>query len=102
MAVFFFLVISIDLAASFFNLRRAYREGNSSLIEGTVTDFSPAPLLGPHRESFAVNGVRFSYNTLDSTPCFTNAAFHHGPIVSGLQIRLYYHENCIQRVDVRR
>jgi hypothetical protein len=86
----------------FISAWRSYRVGNGSVIEGTVEDFHPMPVLGPANESFSVNGIAFSYNVLDDTPCFHNSPPHLGPIHSGLYVRIYYNDRCIQRVDVRR
>jgi hypothetical protein len=94
-------VLNLSLVPEFIQARHAYRSGNSSVIEGTVEDFHPMPGLGPAAESFSVNGKTFSYNVLDSTPCFQNLPAHKGPIHSGLTVRIFYKDSCIQRVDVR-
>jgi hypothetical protein len=97
------LVISaIVLVPQYVSLRHAYLKGESSVLEGAVEDFHPAPRLGPATESFTVNGTVFTYNALDSTPCFHDAPFRRGPIRPGLKIRIFYHGQCIQRIDVRR
>ena len=100
LATFFFIILAVSLGSNFVSLRRAYLNGESSLVEGVVEDFHPAPPLGAARESFSVRGVTFSYNPLDSTPCFHNSPPHKGPITSGLNIRISYKGNCIQRIDI--
>jgi hypothetical protein len=102
LAMFFFSILAVRIVPGFFEIRHAYRSGNSSVVEGNVDNFHPAPDLGATEEFFSVNGVAFSYNALDSTPCFRNAPFHKGPIKAGLAVRIYYRNGCIQRVDVRR
>jgi hypothetical protein len=97
----FFCVIALNLVPNFLELRRAFKGGNSSIAEGVVDNFHPAPALGVAQESFSVNGVPFSYNALDLTPCFHNAPFRKGPIRSGLAVRIYYNDGCIQRLDLR-
>jgi hypothetical protein len=86
---------------NFVKLRSAYVSGRSSIVEGVVENFRPAPTIGPAREFFSVSGVLFSYNALDDTPCFHNAPLHRGPIRDGSDVRIYYDEGCIQRVDLR-
>jgi hypothetical protein len=100
-SLLFIIILNLSLIPDFFSARHAYLSGNSSVIEGTVEDFHPMPTLGAANESFSVNGTKFSYNVLDSTPCFHNLPPHKGPIHSGLEVRIYYKDSCIQRVDVR-
>jgi hypothetical protein len=102
MASIFFLLGLTTLVPNFLHLRGAYISGKSSIVEGVVENFRPAPALGPATESFSVHGVLFSYNALDDTPCFHDAPVHRVPIRNGLGVRVYYHEGCIQRVDIQR
>jgi len=101
-ALLIFLLLLMSFVPQFLTLRSAYVSGRSSMVEGVVENFSPAPALGPARESFSVNGVVFSYNALDDTPCFHNAPVHRGPIKGALDVRIYYNDSCIQRVDILR
>lgn len=98
---FLVLIMAITLVSEYVPLRRAYTSGDSSIVEGVVEDFHPAPVLGAARESFSVGGVLFAYNALDDTPCFHDAPYRHGPIRQGLEVRIFYRDGCIQRVDVR-
>jgi hypothetical protein len=102
LASIFFLVALVAFIPNFLRVRSAYLSGRSSVVEGVVEDFRPAPELGPARESFSVSGTVFSYNALDDTPCFHNAPLHGGPIRGGMDVRIHYNEGCIQRVDVLR
>jgi hypothetical protein len=102
LGVFFLFLMAIAVLPRFVSLRQAYVKGDSSIVEGVVENFRPAPALGAADESFSVQGIVFRYNSLDSTPCFHNAPYHKGPIRLGLEVRIYYGEQCIQRVDVRR
>jgi hypothetical protein len=102
LASLFFLIALVVFIPSFVKLRSAYLSGRSSAVEGVVENFRPAPAVGPARESFSVSGVIFSYNPLDDTPCFHNARLHGGPIRGGMDVRIHYNEDCIQRVDVLR
>jgi len=99
-ALIIFVVLLIRLLPDFVTLRHAYVTGNSVVVEGTVQNFRPAPPTGPADESFSVGTTPFSYNVLDDTLCFHDAPLHHGPIRNGLNVRIHYHEDCIQRVDV--
>jgi hypothetical protein len=102
LASLFFLFSLVIFVPNFIKLRSAYVSGRTSVVEGVVENFRPAPALGPARESFSVRGVIFSYNVLDDTPCFHNAPLHGGPIRAGSNIRIHHNDGCIQRVDVRR
>jgi hypothetical protein len=101
LATLFFILIAFRLTADFVDTRHAFQSGNSSIIEGIVENFHPAPALGAANESFSVDGIDFSYNALDLTTCFHNAPFRKGPIKSGLAVRIYYENGCIQRLDSR-
>ncbi len=102
LASIFLLVSLVVFVPHFVKLRSAYVSGRTSVVEGVVENFRPAPALGPARESFSVRGVIFSYNVLDDTACFHNGPLHGGPIRAGSDIRIHYNDECIQRVDVRR
>ena len=99
-ATIIFVVLLITIIPNFLKLRNAYVSGKSEVVEGVVTDFHPAPMIGPAAESFTTDGIVFSYNAVDSSPCFQNAPLHHGPIRDGLAVRIHYNDGCIQRVDV--
>jgi hypothetical protein len=99
---FLMLLLGIRLVPDFLEYRHDYAIGNYKVVEGRVENFRPMPQLGPANESFSVAGVDFSYNVLDSAPCFGNTPAHEGPIHSGVEVRIYYTDECILRVDVRR
>jgi len=101
-ATLFFLISSLSLVREFIERQREYRSGGSSIVEGIVQNFRPAPKSGPAEESFSVSGVGFSYNALDLTPCFHNAPIHKGPIREDLPVRIIYKNSCIERVEIRR
>jgi hypothetical protein len=96
-------LVSLSDVSTFVELRRAYVNGISSVVEGPIESFHPMPSLGPASESFTVRGVNFSYNVLDSTPCFHNAPAHLGPIRQGQFVRVHYEydNGCIQRMEIR-
>lgn len=102
MGLIFFLIISTRLIPDFARARSEYVNGQSSVVEGTITDFRPMPDLGPSEESFSVGGVRFSYYVGDWSPCFNNSPRRKGPARAGLNVRIYYRDTCIQRVDIQR
>jgi hypothetical protein len=100
LASIFSLILLVIAVPNFIKLRSAYTSGKSSIIEGVVENFRPAPTIGPASESFSVRGVILSYNALEATPCFHNAPLHAGPIRDGLGVRIRYYEGCIERVDI--
>jgi len=99
-ATIFLLLLLTILIPEFVKLRSAYISGESVVVEGAVQNFHPVPTVGLPFESFSVNGVEFSYNPIDRTPCFHNAPLRNGPIREGLNVRIHYYESCIQRVEV--
>jgi hypothetical protein len=101
-AAIFVLIGAISLVPKFVEIRHSYKTGNSSSVEGIVENFHAAPALGAAEESFSVRGVKFSYNTLEPTPCFHNGPFRKGPIRAALDVRIFYQDGCIQRVDIRK
>ena len=100
LATVIMFVSGMVLIPEFMKLKASYKQGDGGIVEGVVENFRPAPPLGPAKESFSVKGVLFSYNALDATPCFHNAPLHRGPIRAGIRVRIYYKNQCIQRVDV--
>jgi len=78
----------------------AYRSGQYSIVEGTVTNFHPMPYSGHEKESFSVNGVQFSYSDFILVPCFNNTTSHGGPIHEGLRVRIAYAGDCILKLEV--
>ena len=98
-ATLFFLIATVTYVPQFVESRRAYRSGDSLVVEGIVENFHPPPRFGGQKESFSVNGIVLSYYVGDGTPCFHNDPALKGPIRSGLDVRIYYKDGCIQRVD---
>lgn len=99
-SLFFLLLLSISSVSEFLKERRTYASGHYFVVEGQVENFHPRPALGRADESFSVNGVNFSYNVLDDTACFHNA-HPRGIIRPGLDVRVFYADGCILRLDVR-
>lgn len=90
----FFGIILAGFAALLFLI------GTVTYLPQFVENFHPPPQFGGQKESFSVSGIVFSYYVGDRTPCFHNDAGLKGPIRSGIAIRIYYKEGCIQRIDV--
>jgi hypothetical protein len=59
LATFIFLLGSLSLVAEFVADWRTYKRGDSSVVEGVVENFYPAPTLGASKESFSVHGIIF-------------------------------------------
>jgi hypothetical protein len=102
MALLFFVILLTAKGSDFLKFRNQYVSGKSQVVEGIVTNFHSAPVAGPADESFMVNGRVFSYNVLDDDICFHDAPLHRGAIQNGLDLRIYYYDGCIQRVDLRK
>jgi len=74
----------------------ALREGRYHVVEGPVTDFES----GLKRESFSVQGQRFSYSDGVMIPGFHQTARSGGPIHEGLRVRIAYAGDMILRLEV--
>ena len=59
--LFFVLLYCTALIPKYVRMRHAYKDGQTTLIEGPIENFHPMPSLGPSKESFSVRGVLFSY-----------------------------------------
>ena len=79
----------------------AFRAGQYSIVEGTVTEFHPMPYEGHDEECFTVKTQRFCYSDYDVTPGFHNAASHGGPIRDGIHVRIAYQGRSILRLQIR-
>jgi hypothetical protein len=80
----------------------AFRTGQYSLVEGTVTDLHPMPYEGHDEECFTVETKRFCYSDYVVTPGFHNAASHGGPIRVGVHVRIAYLGPTILRLQIRK
>jgi hypothetical protein len=85
----------------YLDLRSAYRHGQFSVVEGTVTNFQPMPYEGHQDECFSVQSETFCYSAYVVTAGFNNSASHGGPIRDGIPIRVSYIDNTIVRLEVR-
>jgi hypothetical protein len=85
----------------YLNLRSAYRHGQFSLVEGSVTNFRPMPYEGHQDECFSVQSDTFCYSDYVVTAGFNNSASHGGPIREGLRVRVSYIGNTIVRLEAR-
>lgn len=98
-SLFLLFLVGMSTVSIFMKFRHAYVTGNYSVVEGRVENFQPMRIPGPEIESFSVNGVTFSYNVISDT-CFNDA--HPRRIIrSGLDVRIFYTNDCILRLDVR-
>jgi len=97
-ALAFIVIQSVDIR-TFMRLRNEYISGKSMIADGIVENYQPAHLMNNTRESFSVHGVEFKYTILDGTPCFHDSPLQRIKIHDGLNVRIYYSERCIQRID---
>ena len=96
------VLLGVRLIPDFVEERHAYVTGKYSVVDGPVEDFHPMPFQGHQNERFRVGAKSFSYSSFDLTSCFHSAASHGGPIRPGLNVRIFFTEGCILRLDVRR
>ena len=87
--------------SEYLRLRSAYRRGQFSVVEGSVTNFRPMPYEGHQDECFSVRSETFCYSDYGVTAGFNNSASHGGPIREGLPVRVSYIGNTIVRLEVR-
>lgn len=80
----------------------ALASGKASYVEGTVDNFVPMPYQGHADESFTVKGVPFSYSDFGITRGFNNTSSHGGPIRSGQYVRIWYLENDILKLQIKK
>jgi hypothetical protein len=108
-AVFFFgfavlWTITSFLATSgqYMNLRQALETGQASVVEGTVSQFTPMPAAGHSKERFCVKDRCFEYSDFIITGGFNNTSSHGGPIYEGLPVRVTYVGDTIVRLEIKR
>jgi hypothetical protein len=92
------LFAAFEVGNYFADRQKAVRLLNS----GIVTNFRPMPPEGHQLESFEIAGQVFSYSDYVSTPCFNNTSSHGGPIRQGLELRIWYVDNCILKIAALR
>jgi hypothetical protein len=103
----FFLIFSVIWVTLAFKDANAERllvssklvNGDYSVVEGRVTDFAPGPASGHGKESFSVQGHRFSYADPHLTAGFHQTSARGGPIKEGLLVRIAYSDNLILRLE---
>ena len=89
-AIGYFALNNNELA----NLKEIYKNNNYNIIEGIVANFDPMPYAGHKKETFEVNGIKFSYSDYVSTigyrQVFRKTRSHGGPINEGVYVKIYY------------
>jgi len=86
--------------------RRAYQNGQYSIVRGLVEDFRPMPYEGHKDECFRVSQKQFCYSDYEVSPAFNQSASHGGPIRANIPVRIAYLEDGgpvghILRLEVR-
>lgn len=94
------ILIMVDSSAKYADMKRELRSGQYRIVEGGVEEFVTLRDFGNKRESFSVNGVRFSYSDFVNTQCFNTPSAHGGPIRAHLKVRISYVDNCILKLEV--
>ena len=99
-ATLVFIVIQSSDISTFMKLRNAYLSGESTSVEGVVENSQRAYFIDKTDESFSVHGVVFKFRIMEKSPCFHDSPLEHGLIRDGMNVRIYYSEECIQRIDI--
>ena len=86
--------------AHFASLRSLARSENIDVVEGTVTQFVPAPFESHAQESFVVNGHRFAYSEHDETTGFHQTQAQGGPVREGQRVRIAYSGRDILKLEI--
>ena len=96
-AAIFILFLSVVVFIFQFNMYNktigAYSRGEYQIVEGYVEKFAPMPYEGHAKETFEINGVKFSYSDYNIHPGYNNTKSHGGAITGNgqhLKIRYVY------------
>lgn len=73
------------------------KNGNFSVIEGRIENFSPAKNDPKGMESFEINGKYFRYSKFLATGGLNHSIAQK--IGNGTQVKIYYKDNSILRID---
>jgi hypothetical protein len=85
------------------SLVRAYRQGQYQVVEGQVQVLHHQPVTGHTKgDIITMNGKQFEVNYFYVTPAYRNTLAHGGVLGSGVYAQLYYHNDEILRVDIRK
>ena len=87
-AILWMLLATVSLIVSWTANRSAVESGECDVVEGVVEEFVPMAPSGPPRESFTVDGVRFSYSKFLVSTGFNQTQLEGGPMRGGLQVRI--------------
>jgi hypothetical protein len=87
--------------AQYWNLLRGVRTGQAQVLEGTVTEFQPAPTY-KGTERFRLGDQEFSYSRVATSQGFHTLAADGGPIANGAHVRILHIDNHILRLQLGR
>ncbi len=101
------LFLFFTIALFILNLVHSYLTHNQlsftapSMIEGVVEQFKPMNYAGHDYEKFCISNTCFTYSDFTITGGFNNTSSHGGPIKQGLNVRVYYIENVIVKIELK-
>jgi hypothetical protein len=100
------IVFALTIATQYFGLRSALASGQYKVVEGFVSNFSPAS-SGDHKpERFTVetpdSRVEYVYSWAVVTQGFNDTHPHGGPIRDGLRVRIADVNGAIARLEIAR
>ena len=85
------------------SLVSAYRDGRYQVVEGPVQVLHTQPATGHTKgDVIAVNGKQFEVNYFYATPAYCKTLAHGGVLRAGSYARIYYYNDEILRVDMRK
>jgi hypothetical protein len=94
------LLAGLNIGMGESRCRSWLRNGDVSVVSGTVADFHPMPPGGHDEERFSVDGVSFSYSHNLSLCGFQQTSADSGPIRAGEAVRISHHDGRILRLEV--
>ena len=86
----------------FLTFKIVLSEKKFKIIEGYIEHFDPMPYEGHATESFIINGIKFEYSDFDNSNAFNNTKSHGGPIDEGKYVRIYYYNNKILKLLIKK
>jgi hypothetical protein len=97
-SIFWTLTSFAGTYGSYLALRSFYVDGEGQVVEGPVENYALLSRQG--RESFTVDGQKFSYSDYNVTPGFNNSRALGGPIDAGVHVRITHVNGEIVRLEV--
>jgi hypothetical protein len=95
------LIFSIYMWQQFEHSRKALKNGNCKIVEGSVTEHKVTSNDNRESESFIVAGKRFSYADNIVVVGFNRTPKHGGTIKNDMNLKIFYLEDRIIRIEIK-